>query len=98
MATNYTSQTNDVSTSDRNYRRLWGVIYAVVAIAIVAGAAMLFMRGRYATAPATPATSIESTQNTNAVAPANDMSTVPGQNTVPVENTAPSQNAVDPSR
>lgn len=84
----------DGTVRNTNYRTLWGVVYAVIALAIVAGAAMLFMRDRTASTPYAPTNStVESTTTTNGMgttAPSN-MAAPDTTTTAPVDSTtAPS--------
>ncbi|MBC7371571.1 MAG: hypothetical protein H7326_08405 [Bdellovibrionaceae bacterium] len=78
----------DGTVRNTNYRTLWGVVYAVIALAIVAGAAMLFMRDRTAWTPYAPTNStVESTTTTNGMgttAPV-DSTTAPSTTTAPAE-------------
>ena len=81
----------DGTVRNSNYRTLWGVVYAVIALAIVAGAAMLFMRDRTA-APYTPGTTVESTNTNGMGTTAPDTTTAPATSaptTLAPETTTP---------
>lgn len=80
-----TSVRADGTVRNSNYRTLWGVLYAVIALAIIAGAAMLFTRDRTASAPYAPTNSrVESNTMNNGMG-----TTIPTGDSVAPTNTAP---------
>jgi len=68
----------DANIRNPNYRTLWGVVYAVIALAIVLGAVWLFTRGRVTEPVTTPTTVTEPYRTDSVPAPPVENPVVPG--------------------